>query len=268
MNNKSVTSEEVNKIQISMLKKLDEVCKANDIQYFLSGGTMLGAIRHKGFIPWDDDIDVMMTFDNYQKFLKAWQDTDNYKIIYNEIADDYDIYFAKIYDSRTKLVSDNYANSEKMGVSIDVFPLYPLTSDETKQAEYHKIARRLHSRVMNTNKVYLRITMRKASGLKKIIKMVYSFGCRILGRKYWLKKLHTHLEQYVGKDVAGYSKPLTHIEKNGYLPKEWFETSTDALFEGEMYPVPVGYHEFLTQLFGDYMVEKKMPNHKNEFIWL
>ena len=81
MNDKIISDSEVRQIQIEILKQLDKVCKENNIQYFLSGGTMLGAIRHKGFIPWDDDIDVMMTLKNYKLFLKVWKDVNSFKII-------------------------------------------------------------------------------------------------------------------------------------------------------------------------------------------
>ena len=90
----------------------------------------------------------------------------------------------------------------------------------------------------------------------------------MFGREYWLTKLYNSLERYNNQDVEGYCKALTHIEKNNYFPKEWFESAVYVDFEGGKYPVPDAYDEYLKQVFGeDYMIERKVPNHNNKFVW-
>ena len=109
-----------------MLKDIDKLCKENDIEYYLISGSALGAVRHKGFIPWDDDLDIGMTDENYFKFLKICEeklDKDKYFVQTPKTEKNYYLSFAKIRDITTTLVEENNVDIDiTYGVYIDVFP--------------------------------------------------------------------------------------------------------------------------------------------------
>ena len=116
---------ELQKCQLEILKEFIRICKDNNLQYYLVGGTCLGAVRHKGFIPWDDDIDVAMPRDDYDKFITLQDQMKKPYFIQTYKSDKNYIYnFAKVRDSSTTFVENFFACSQmNHGVWIDVFPL-------------------------------------------------------------------------------------------------------------------------------------------------
>ena len=115
---KKITPEEIKKIQLDLLIQFAEFCKKNNLYYCLAYGTLLGAIRHKGFIPWDDDIDVIMPRPDYEKFCKLVAE----KKIATSLQNNSTYPFVKIIDTRT-LVRERFAQKEEVGIWIDVFVL-------------------------------------------------------------------------------------------------------------------------------------------------
>lgn len=122
--------EEIKKIQLEILKYVDQFCSQNNIKYALGYGTLIGAVRHKGFIPWDDDIDIIMRRNDYNRFIELFsKETGRYKVWSHNLQTDYPIPYAKVTDEKTlKLEGTNYY--VERGVDIDVFPLDDLPNDE------------------------------------------------------------------------------------------------------------------------------------------
>lgn len=120
---KTIDIKELKKIQLGLLNALDDYCVQNDLTYYLAYGTLIGAIRHKGYIPWDDDIDVMMPREDYNKFIANFNNdkhASNVKAISHEIDTDYYLSFAKLINKST--VMQEEVNSDyQIGVYIDVF---------------------------------------------------------------------------------------------------------------------------------------------------
>ena len=110
-------------VYLMMLKDFIKVCDENQIEYFLDGGSALGAVRHQGFIPWDDDIDIAMPRKDYDRFVHMCLDDSRYKILSYETDEKYIYSFAKVVDSYTKLKEWGTAEYEQLGVYIDVFPM-------------------------------------------------------------------------------------------------------------------------------------------------
>ena len=105
-----MTIEELRKIQIEMLEHIDTICEKHNLKYFLLGGTLIGAIRHKGYIPWDDDIDICMPREDYKKLIEIinTQEDNKYTILNPYENEDYYYFFSKMVDNDTILIEDNY----------------------------------------------------------------------------------------------------------------------------------------------------------------
>ena len=125
-----MTNSKLRKVQLTeleILEKIDEICKKNNINYFLIGGTLLGDVRHKGFIPWDDDIDIGMLREDYEKFinvcLKNGALGKDYYLHCNESDDDYFIPFIKVKKNNTTFAEKNIENiNTHKGIFLDIFP--------------------------------------------------------------------------------------------------------------------------------------------------
>ena len=119
---KKIGIEEQKRIQLDILRDVAEFCEKNELQYFLAYGTLIGAVRHQGYIPWDDDIDIWMPEPDYDQFLKSYQ-SDKYKVIHNGNTKNYYVNFAKVHDERTRY-QEAYTRDTGFGIFIDVFPLH------------------------------------------------------------------------------------------------------------------------------------------------
>ena len=120
---KKLSLKEIQEIQLNILIFLDKICKENKIKYYLSSGTLLGAVKYKGFIPWDDDIDVILFRDDYMKLMKVLKNqVENYKLLSIYNTKDYYYAFAKLVDTNTVL-TENAKKIKDMGVYIDIVPM-------------------------------------------------------------------------------------------------------------------------------------------------
>ena len=120
---KELTLPELKEIEFDILKVFDAFCKEHNIKYFLAYGTLLGAIRYKKFIPWDDDVDVLVPREDYDRILTLFQDDDRYNLFAYEKNQDYRFPFAKLCDMTTRKVEFNLDNGVELGVDMDIFPL-------------------------------------------------------------------------------------------------------------------------------------------------
>ena len=118
---KDISLEELRKIQISILDEFSIFCEENKLNYLLTGGTLIGAVRHKGFIPWDDDIDVAMPRADYERFLSSFN-VEGYRIITPYNNEKYVYPFAKLVNSKTRIIEHTDTDSD-LGIYIDIFPI-------------------------------------------------------------------------------------------------------------------------------------------------
>ena len=121
--NDIMTLDEVKQVELEILEYVDKICKENNIQYSLAYGTMLGAVRHKGFIPWDDDIDILLKREEYEKLLRIlYSKTDEKYQVFSLKDEGYWYSYAKVTDTRTIIVEKNDRNMKEC-VYIDIFPI-------------------------------------------------------------------------------------------------------------------------------------------------
>lgn len=259
---KELSLEEVKEIQLSILEYIDRVCEENRIPYYLCGGTLIGAVRHKGYIPWDDDIDIMLLRPDYMKLLSVLEANDTYKCLSMYNQNDYFYPFAKVVDSRTELIEKNSDYKiQNYGVYVDIFPVDSLPNDNEKRHAHYQ-------RILKARQLYYLSLSKKTPAVGNLLKYppkfclwVYS---RIKGWKFWLNKIEELANiysdgdsEYVGCVVAGYGEKETYHRS---LYKE-----IKAPFEGYSFSIPQGYDEYLTCLYGDYMkippADKQVTRH-------
>ena len=251
-----VDLEDIHAVQLEILDVVDKVCKDNGIQYFLSGGTLLGAVRHKGFIPWDDDIDLWMTRKNFEKFKKVikTQLPDGYfpEDYYSKEA--YPLSILKIEKSGTRFVEGVFAHVPLSHcIYIDIFPL-----DKIWKPVY-----RLQTAVLIKLQAIRDYKIRGVgqNGENKLKDLIYSSvslpACRAL-TEFFMRCLNLlPLKRY---------NQLSH--RGRYWPIFWEDDIEDLIeleFEGKFYPAPRKYDEILTNCYGDYMKlppeDKQLPIH-------
>ena len=264
-------SRELREIQLEILKYVDRFCKQHKIEYFLCAGTLIGAIRHKGYIPWDDDIDICMKREQYEAFFKAFNSFDNgeYKAVELCIDPNYYCTFGKVYNDKTSLREETESDFE-IGVNIDIFPLdsLPQYSLMTK-VDLLRIRVLQRIRSLKTIKPNMR-----RSRAKNLLLKVGSFILKPFSVKNLMMKEIKIATKYNSKsdsprylldcDMLRYG--LTKIYKYSD-----FDKSAEAEFEGCNFPVPTGYDNALRCIYGDYMTlppeEKRIAHHSFKAYW-
>lgn len=247
---KELSIDEIKEIELQILDYIDSVCKENNLHYYLSGGTLLGAIRHKGFIPWDDDIDINMPRKDYEKLLLIINESDNkYKALSYKYETDYYYPFAKIIDSSTMVTENNTVKSSKMGIWVDIFPIDNLPNDT-------KLRKRIQEKCWVYRQIWGHALVWKGHLSNR--GLVYKIGCLICylyGWKRSIKQLE-RVATLIHEETKYVGKLIDCNHKYDTMLADWFSPSVDKTFEGRMCPVPNGYDEYLTLAYGDYM---KLP---------
>lgn len=239
--------------QLQILKELKRVCDKNDIQYFLFYGTLIGAVRHNGFIPWDDDIDVAMTYENYCKFAKVCKtDLNPVFFLQNfETQPESGLTFQKLRLNSSTLIIDNMADRDiHHGIDIDIYPIYSIADNKIKRKIQFFYA-----------SLYLLLCVQKIpknnSGLTKFLSKFILFFFRGKTRERLRNRCHKKMVKYENKHTkykAGlYGSPKVF---RVIYPSYLFDSSIEMEFEKDMFSVPKEYDACLKLEYGDYM---KMP---------
>lgn len=241
-----LTLDEIKAIELDILKNIHEVCNRHGLRYYLSYGTLLGAVRHKGFIPWDDDIDIVMPREDYEKLLPLIGIETSYKsLIPGE--DDYYYEFAKVVDSTTYIPTNNIEPIKWNGVWVDIFPM---DGFDEKNKKRHKMIYWLNR--IRVGAVYKTMPPCPSAILKPFYYLFWKIS-RMIGYKRVLKR-EIELSKRVSYDnskLVGFTAEIDAL--NNQFPREWFEKTVQIPFEGHLFNAPAKYHEYLTYLYGDYM---------------
>ncbi len=262
---------DLQKEELELLKCFIKVCEENNLRYFLIGGTALGAVRHKGFIPWDDDIDVAMPRKDYNKLLKMQDKFPSYYFVQCDKTDRHYTYnFAKIRDSRTTFIESYFKNHRiNHGVWIDIFPLDGV-SKKMKPAK--KFRHRFYYVWFNVFMMYLpglfrkpkKGTILKDIGLNIVAFLTWWMNFLHL-RNRWLDFIVTRHDYDKSMMVANY---MGNIPKRAAMPREFFGEGVKLPFEDIEAVCPANYDGYLTWVFHDYMelppIEKQQGHHYNK----
>lgn len=262
-----MTAAELRKVQLlqlQMAKEVKRICEKHQIKYFLDAGSMLGAVRHHGFIPWDDDLDIGFLRDEYDKFLEvAPKELGSQYYIQNSSMDDnYGLAFSKIRLKGTKFVENmSQQNAAAKEIYIDLFP-YDNRNNDEKSAQREAFQFRILTHLFM---IKCRMYVWKGQGFKKWLKFL---PFQFLALFYSKTSLRSKIEEIVSLHKDETCERV--FERDGtvayfwHMPKQILEKQIMMKFEDEEFPVPEDYDSFLSRAYGDYMTlppEEKRKTH-------
>ena len=243
---------ELQKIEFNLLKTFVEICNKLNLNYFLVCGSALGAARHGGFIPWDDDLDVAMYREDYNKFLESAQELLPNGIFLQNYKTDpqFPLIFSKLRDSNTTYIETSSAHLNiNHGVYLDIFPLdgAPGTKKELKK--------------FRIGKTYHLLKLGSAFNIKRTKKhQIVNFAIRLFGCHKRSSKIAASYEKLISKYSINDSTIVcnhgTWYGERDYIAKEYYGNGSLATFEGLEVRVPEKCDEYLTSLYGDW---RKLP---------
>lgn len=260
---KTIDITDLKKIQLEVMDYFHHWCLENGITYFITAGTLIGALRHKGFIPWDDDIDVVMLRADYEKMIASFPRKGRY-CLYSIEADATCIYpYAKIYDSTTVMIEGDERDHPAIGVNIDIFPLDNATDNyedaKTLKKELHFMSNILG--VKHLDRADRGILKNVTVACLRLLAGCFSY--------HWLiNKIIKKSKKYIENPQSRYIVNAVIYAKGEreILEREWFRKAIDLEFEGRMYKAPIGADQYMQRLFGDYMQmppeDKRVSHHR------
>lgn len=265
---KTIDTEEFKEISLDVLCAVHEFCEENKIKYSLACGTLIGAIRHKGFIPWDDDIDIYMVRDDYNRFISIFPllYKEKCSLISLERSSQWNCAFAKVFDSRTIMIEDKRTDIEGLGIGIDVFPIDQAPNDEVAWCQYErkrKILRGLYE--------MKELRWRKTRSFAKNIFVEF---CSLLllpfSARFWAQRMESFGQKFNGQSTDYYAENCYGMPNNRF-PKSDFSHTIDWPFEDKNFKIMVGYDDYLRRFYGDYMqlppLDKQISHHHYVAYW-
>lgn len=263
--------QEIQAIALDILEYIDRICRENQLHYFMSDGTLLGAVRHKGYIPWDDDVDIWMPREDYKKIEEIINQDSNahYRLINRQNTRGYIYGFGKVIDTRTLLI-ENIEKKCKMGIYVDIFPYDGLPGKCKEDYEKHVKTCLFWDRqrypafcsyktvcrnyTTGNRRRFFTWIIRKCIGGKNILRLMDK-----LSQKYPVEGA-----EFVGCLTSGY-------KAKDMMPAWVCAETVDMAFEDKVFQAPKGYETFLEIEYGDYMKlppkEKQVSHHDFKAWW-
>lgn len=259
---------EIQRILFEILKFFRQVCQKNELTFYLSNGTLLGAVKYKEFIPWDDDVDIFMPRADYDKLMNL-EDVDNglYELLAKERNQLWNMPYAKLRDKRTILKETSANFGMENGIAIDIFPLDNWCGNKKKailQAKYCGLLRRFL-----TASIEEKFTSAKKGVQRCILYLIWKYS-RLRGTQVFYNKIIG--EVCKGRKNTEYKGCIAwslYGEKE-VISSAVFSESVDVMFCGEVFPAPIGYDMYLNNLYGDYFKDppkEKQKSHHDIMVW-
>lgn len=269
---KEMSLKDIQNVSLDIMKYVHSVCEQNNIRYSLAYGSLIGAIRHHGFIPWDDDLDIILPREEYNKLLQCFKNTEKYKLFAPSLGNSYTAYARVCEMQDTLVIPDSPCFTEPTGVWIDIFPLDHLPDND---AEYWACLRKM----MRSFK-YIQHRRGAMYSFDHYDKWYYKF--RLLVRKMIfrgdpieLARKHEAKSQMLAPNDTKSLGQMAFIEtltRDRRYPASIFNSVFEVDFEGEKFYSMEGYDAYLTRRFGDWMTpppenERKRVHLIHQFYW-
>ncbi len=261
---RELTLDEIKSIELDVLKQFHEICTQNGYRYSLAGGTLLGAVRHKGFIPWDDDIDVAMPRDDYNRFIDFCLENKTPFGIATSGNRTIKMLFSKIYAKNTVVKEESTDKERNIGVWIDVFPLDGLGNNYDEAVKNFSKSRFDRELLIACN--WSKYTRSKTHSIViEPVRLAFFILSRIVNPYKLISKIEKRYYHKKFDDML-YAGALL----GSYRTREIMETKVlcqlvDLEFEGYMFKGFKNYEKYLSNLYGDYMKlppkEKQISHH-------
>lgn len=256
---RKIEQEELKRIQINILEHVHNFCEKHNIKYWIDCGTLLGAVRHGGYIPWDDDIDIGMLRADYEKFTQEFNsENDRYRFVCFEQNKEFLYMSGKVLDTNTVLYEPD-RNGNKISVNIDVF-VYDNApeSDRALKYMYNKrdILRKLHQQRSAQYKI-------EGEWNKRLLGNIARGMTRMFPKDYFISAIIKNSKRYVNKETKRVGNFVSYSRIA--CDKKIVSETTKIKFEEHLFNAPQGYKEWLEAFYGDYMVlppkEKQVGHH-------
>lgn len=264
---KNITLEELKVIEVNMLEYIDKLCLENDIKYFVFWGTLIGTVRHNGFIPWDDDVDIIMTREDYNKFLKVLKENPipKYKVFDHNIQEEYYYSYPKLVDTTTVVTEDLFDTLKDYGLFIDIFVLDKIPKDKNIQEKILKKIK-IYQKLIYYYKMNISYEKNK---VKKFLKIIIKKIIRIYGLNRINKKIRNLFSKYSNLDEYVYT--YDSCESNSVFEANEIQQLIRHKFENIEINIPLNYDFLLKREYGNYMKlppeEERKSNHKMKCYW-
>lgn len=253
---KELTDSERKSLQLEMLDELHKVCTENGLRYSLAYGTLLGAIRHKGFIPWDDDVDIMMPYEDMIRFKELLR-SKNISYLDLTINKDFLWFFSRIVSNNTYSLGGRYA--KEYGVSIDLYPVVHIVDDQEAIERFlnkgNNLADKVNKMIYYRQLLRLLIPVKTVPGLRGIT-----------------NNLRNHVLQYSHQNTSTYFSTGGSFKMFNIFKKDIFERIEEIQFEGRYFNAVSCFDTYLSQIYGNYMElppeDQRVPYHNGQFYWI
>lgn len=253
---------EIQQMELGIMEYIHEVCQKIGVKYFLAYGSLIGAVRHQGFIPWDDDMDICMLREDYEKlqdYLITNPD-ERYEVLSYKNNLNYVYPFMKVQDNHTYLLEEDVRIDSNMGIYVDIFPVDGYEDDAKFK---NKMTKLIKKRQLSC------YTFKGITNTKSVLNSLLRYVSVIIFYFTNTNKYVAQIEELAkSRKVSDYEQVDYVIYKDMNKPvwrREWLEQVTTGTFEGKKFTIPKKYHEILTSDYGDYMqlppVEQRVSHH-------
>jgi lipopolysaccharide cholinephosphotransferase len=272
---KEMSLDEIKSCSIGILDFIDTVCKKNQLNYYLCGGTLLGAVRHNGFIPWDDDIDIVMPRNDYERLFEVWPANEQFAVLCHKNTHNFPYAYGKVIDNRTVKIEPIRKSCQLIGVDVDIFPIDVLPDNDDEASFFFKeIAKKQEQLSLQLSPYCKSHTLIRT--IAKNIRLFFLRSSELVGITSVDKitKQFDELAQKYNQKETNFCgiTTISHYGIREKNPNTNYNSAVYVTFENKQYPAPCGYVDILTRLYGkEHMqlppVEQRQTHHSYKAYW-